>query len=299
LLFPGEDWREQVHAVSDVLGRRKIGPAASGRWASMVEQIEAYDGDVLISMEFLGPAHQENIGKVVTSFGHTPVEVVATLRDLGRAVPAMWQESLQNGGTCSWREYLDLLPDRGPVARAFWRQQGMGRIVDNWVQAVGADRVTLVTVPPPGAGPDVLWSRFFEAARVDGAGALDVPPVNQSLDAASAQVLRALNARLDETLKGQYRLVKYGLAKKVLLGRSGPRIGFVPPAWLVERSEVMLDRLAASGARVVGDLAELAPVTVPGIDPDDVPETELLAAYLDALHGSILHRARPRQPEPS
>jgi hypothetical protein len=297
VLFPGEAWRDQVLAVSDVLGRKQAGPAAIGRWASLVQQIEAYDGDVLVSMEFLGPARRDKVVDVVRSFEHTPVEVVATLRDLGRAVPAMWQESLQNGGTRRWGEYVDALHGKTDVARAFWRQQGMGRIVDNWAQAVGPGRATLVTVPPPGAESGLLWSRFLEATGVDGAGAVDVPPVNTSLDAASAQILRELNARLDGRLSAsQYRdLVKFGLAKRVLAARQGPQIGFDPPGWLVERSEVMVSRLAASGARVVGDLTDLAPVTVPGTNPEDVPESELVSACLDALQGSTLRQARPRR----
>jgi hypothetical protein len=170
----------------------------------------------------------------------------------------------------------------------------MGRIVDNWVAAAGPERVTLVTLPPPGARSEVLWSRFCEAAGIDGARAGDVPQGNTSLDAAAATVLRGLNARLDGGLSTEdYRdLVKFGLAKRVLAGRDGPPIGFVPGPWLMERSEQILDRLVASGVRVVGDLADLAPVAVPGVDPDDVADAELLAAAITALSGWTLRRAR-------
>jgi hypothetical protein len=160
VLFPGETWRDQVLAVSDVLGRKQAGPSATGRWAPFVAEIAAYDGDVVVSMEFLGPARPERIAAVVASFGVTPVRVVVTLRDLGRGVPSMWQESLQNGGSFRCGEYVAALPGKRKPARTFWRQQGMGRIVDNWCAAIGSERVTLATVPPSGAGSDVLWSRF-------------------------------------------------------------------------------------------------------------------------------------------
>jgi hypothetical protein len=298
VLFPGETWRDQVLAVGDVLGRKQVGPSATGRWASLVEEIARYDGDVVVSMEFLGPARPERIAAVVGAFGQTPVEVVVTLRDLGRGVPSMWQESLQNGGSFRFAEYVAALPGKRKPARTFWRQQGMARIVDNWCAAVGPERVTLVTVPPPGGGSDELWSRFCEAAAIDGAGATDAPLANTSLDAASAMALRELNARLDGGLSaGDYRdLVKFGLAKRVLAGRGGPAIGFVPMPWLVERSEQIVDRLAASGARVVGDLAELAPVEVPGIDPDDVPDADVLSAAVAALSASTLRRAQRASP---
>ena len=302
VLFPGAAWRDQVLAVSDVLARRQAGSVAAGRWEWLVEEAAAHDGAVVVSMEFLGPARPERIAEVVASFGDTPVEVVLTLRDLGRAVPAMWQEALQNGGTFGWHGYVDLLHGRRKPAQAFWRQQGMGRIVDNWVVAVGADAVTLVTVPPPGARPGLLWDRFCEAAGIPGEHCVEVRPANTSLDAASAMLLRELNEGLATdglSDRDYHSLVKFGLAKRVLAGRgTGPAIGFEPPAWLVQRSGEIVARLAASGARVVGDLSELNPVSVPGVDPDEVSAQDRLAAAVDALRGLTVRRAARRGARP-
>lgn len=298
VLFPGATWRDQVLAVSDVLGRKQAGPSSAGRWARLLDEVAAHDGTVVVSMEFLGPARPERIAAVVESFGDTTLDVVLTLRDLGRGVPAMWQEALQNGGTVGWRDYVDLLPGRRKPAQAFWRQQGMARIVDNWVSAVGADHVSLVTVPPPGAEPGLLWSRFCEAAGIRGEECVEVAPANTSLDAAAALVLRDLNARLeqDDLSVGDYHtLVKFGLAKTVMAGRrSGPPIGFDPPGWLVERSAEIAGRLASCGARVVGDLADLAPAVVPGVDPDTLSAQERLDAAVDILRDLTLRRANDR-----
>ncbi|WP_435743053.1 hypothetical protein [Nocardioides sp. SYSU DS0663] len=298
VLFPGETWRDQVLAVSDVLGRRQAGRAARGRWPGLVGEAGAHDGVVVVSMEFLGPAPPERIAAVVGAFAPTPVEVVVTLRDLGRAVPAMWQESLQNGGTTEWTEYVEGLAGGRDPARAFWRQQGMGRIVGNWVAAVGPDRTTAVTVPPPGAPPDLLWDRFCTAAHLDGSGAAEVRPANTSLDAASALVLLDLNRRLAEAgleKRDYHTLVKFGLAKRVMAARGGEPIGFAPPRWLRERAEEVTARVAATGARVVGDLADLTPVTVPGADPAGVPADVRLAAAVDVLAGATVQRAEQRR----
>lgn len=292
VLLPGERWRDQVLAVSDVLGRQQLASKSKGRWARLVAETASYDGVVMVSMEFLGPAPPEMIVKVVESFGATPVHAVLTLRDLGRTVPAMWQESLQNGGTFGWGEYVRLLDGRQTPAQAFWRQQGMGRIVDNWV--AGAASVSVVTVPPPGADPGVLWERFCDAAGLDALDAVAVPAANTSLDAASALVLRDLNQRLRDTdlATGDYhRLVKFELAKQAMPGREGPAIGFDPPAWLHERAVAIDDRLRASGARVVGDLADLAPQATLGIDPDTVGAEDRLAAAVDVLAAVTLARA--------
>ena len=297
VLLPGRRWRDQMLAVSDVLGRKQLAEKSAGRWATLVAEASAYDGCVAVSMEFLGPARPESIARVVESFGPAPVEAVVTLRDLGRTVPAMWQESLQNGGTFRWGDYVGMLDGRRAPAQAFWRQQGMGRIVDNWVAALGTDRVTLVTVPPPGAPTGLLWERFCDAAGLEALDAAPVDPVNTSLDAASAVLLRELNLVLadDDLPTGEYhRLVKFGLGKRALAGRGGAPIGFAPPEWLIQRAGRIEERRRATRARVVGDLAELAPVAVPGIDPATVAVDERLRAEVEELREVVL-RGRSSQ----
>ncbi|MDO9498334.1 MAG: hypothetical protein Q7J48_21690 [Nocardioides sp.] len=294
VLLPGQRWRDQMLAVSDVLGRTQLAEKSAGRWAALVAEATAYDGCVAVSMEFLGPARPEAIARVVESFGPTPVEAVVTLRDLGRTVPAMWQESLQNGGTFRWGDYVGMLGGRRTPAQAFWRQQGMGRIVDNWVAALGDERLKLVTVPPPGAPTGLLWERLCDAAGLEALDAAPVDPVNTSLDAASALVLRDLNEALrgDDLSRGDYhRLVKFELGKQAMAGRGGAAIGFAPPPWLLERAATIDARLRASGARVVGDLAELRPVVVDGVDPDSLTPDERLAAAVAVLRAGVLARA--------
>src|SRR5687768_4603756 len=56
VLFPGPTWARHVRAVSDFMGSRK---AAEGAWESLRDEINAYDGTAVISMEYLaalGPA---------------------------------------------------------------------------------------------------------------------------------------------------------------------------------------------------------------------------------------------------
>ena len=113
--------------------------------------------------------------------------------------------------------------------------------------------------------------------------------MNASLDVASAVVLRALNLALAERgeVDDGYRLMlKFRLAKQVMGARTGGRpIGFEPSPWLEERARSIVAKIQASGVRVVGDLAELTPFTVPGDDPDSVSADDALAAAVDALCG--------------
>ena len=232
VLFPSP-WKRQVQAVKDISARGlrdQPSLAEDGPWRSLVDDVRRWDGTAVLSMEFLGPRGLAKARQIVAACEPAEVEVVISVRDLARTIPAMWQESLQNRGTWTWEEYLAGVEgeDRtqpGP-GRAFWTRQDAPGITEVWQEAAGRDRVTVLTVPPPGAPPGLLWERFASLLPVDGAGIdLDVR-TNPSLGLASLLVLRELNQRLDadgRTLTGrQYeRVVKQLLAKRGLAGTRG------------------------------------------------------------------------------
>ena len=55
----------------------------------------------------------------------------------------------------------------------------------------------------------------------------------------------------------------------------------------------MIAGLDGLGVRVVGDLEDLRPLPVSGVDPADVPPDELLAATVDALAHLLLVWPKP------
>src|SRR4051812_42509113 len=110
--FPGGRWRSQILGVLDVLDQTRDGqvvPGSEGAWQHLLDELAAYDGTGVISMEFLGPTPPDYIEKVVASLRPAHVHVVMTVRDLGRNVPAMWQEGLKNRATWTWPEYLEAI----------------------------------------------------------------------------------------------------------------------------------------------------------------------------------------------
>lgn len=292
LLVPGTVWRDQVSAVADVLGRTRVASAPEeGAWQRMVDEIDAWPGAAVISMEFLGPVGVKRIERVVSSFPPGTVEVVVTARDLNRQVPAMWQETLKNGRSYTFDEYVEAVraPD-GPPGKTFWREQTIAAMCRRWSDAVGVDHVTLVTVPRPGAPAGELWRRFSEALGVDGAGVVEPPPANESLGAASVEVMRRLNALVEDLEFPTYApVVKHRLAKKVLARRrpDEPPLGFDVPEWLVPLAARMVRRVDELGVRVVGDLADLVPVPVPGVHPDSVSGDDRLDAAVAGLEGLV------------
>jgi hypothetical protein len=291
LLLPGRRWQDQVRGVAQVLEhRRVIVPPEEGAWQSLVDEIGAWDATGLISMEFLGAAGPRKIERVVASFPADTVEVVVTARDLNRTIPAMWQESLKNGAVFSFDEYVAAVHAHDGPGRVFWRQQAIAAMCRRWSEVIGVDRVTVVTVPPPGASRDVLWRRFAEATDLDPDGLEAHISSNESLGAASMEVMRRLNERLSDLDFPAYApTVKHRLAKRTLAARRDlePALGFPIPDWLPELSQRMIGRLRDLGVRVVGDLDDLTPVPVPGVPLATVSAEAQLDAAVAGLEAAV------------
>jgi len=156
----------------------------------------------------------------------------------------------------------------------------------------------VVTVPPPGAPQELLWERFCTTVGLAPAPFALAGSGNESLGAASAQLLRALNERLAGALTtADYnrlvkRLGKQGLAPR-RIGEEGERaIGYADP-WVAERAQGMIDGLTRLGVRVVGDLDELRPAPVQGVAPPDVPAEEQLDAAIAAMAHLLLVWPKP------
>lgn len=292
-LFPGEAWRHQVYGVMDVLGQTREGrvkPATVGAWQRLLDEIAAHEGTSVISMEFLAANPRDSLVRIVESLAPAKVEVVLTLRDLGRNIPAMWQEGLKNRDSWTWEEYIDGVrngdPDVPGVARRFWRHMSAALIARRWSSVVGPENTTLVTVPHTGASRDELWRRFCSVLGLDPAP-FELPGrANESLGAASALVLRSVNEQLAHLPARRYnRVVKHLLAKQGMAVRRGEEdtIGFTSARWLRKRSDRMVENLRRLDLPLVGSFEDLTPESVPGVDPSTVSLADREAAAVAAL----------------
>ncbi len=304
VLVPGARWNDQVMAVRQILGRGDRRP----RWDALARRIADHRGDAVVSMEFLGPAQEPAARRVVDALAPAEVEIVVTARDLNRTLPSMWQETIQNGRTWSWEDYHDdarrLAPgrerghaDRTTAGGTFWRQQHLARMMADWTRLVGRDRVTLVTLPHPGADPSELARRFAEASGVPLDPSVPVPRSNEALGLASALVLRRVNEELTaqglDFPQGQ-RLRKQVLAKSALvhLAREEPRLGLPVADWVVAQTEATRATLRAGDVRLVGDWADLDPVPVAGVSPADVDDAAVAHAAVTGLTAVLAHQIR-------
>jgi len=299
VLVPGKSWGVQSRAIQQAIG---VADQQRDVWEAMLAEVAAHRGTSMISMEFLGPAKPRRAKRIVEELGGD-VDVVLTVRDLNRTLVSMWQETIQNGRSWHWEDYhravAEAAPgqgegvhDRGSAAGSFWRQQHVVRLLDEWASVVGIDRVSLVTVPQPGADRSVLARRFGEATGVDFGTDPVVRTANESLGLASILALRRLNEVLDEqgvTSKAVFRLRKRFLAKTVLAARRSqePSLGLPVEDWVVQQTRETVAALGESGVRLVGDLADLEPVPVSGVQPADVPRELVAEAAVEALAALI------------
>lgn len=305
ILFPGRKWRLQVAAVLELIehgGPDQPPLTMDGPWGRMVRQIRHWDGPAVVSMEFLAARNVAKLEQFRAAFPNTPIEIVHTVRDLPRTVTAMWQEAMQNAWLCSWPEYLEAvrvadMSQRNP-GRWFWRHHDAAGIAERWSEVFGLENYTLITVPPSGSAPGLLWERF---ARVTGLPT-DLPTdvrANPSLGPASAMVLLELNKRLvDDPVVSHaayLKQVKKILAKDNLALRTGePKLG-LRERWVMKRGQEQIARLRRLGPRVVGTLDDLTPKKIDGVRIQDVSYEQQLAAAVDGLADLIRDRVRLNQ----
>jgi hypothetical protein len=308
LLFPGKNWLEQVRAVRDVRGQKGRGASAAdnGAWQSLVDEIKAWDGNAIVSMEWLGGATTAQVTRVVDSLAPSRVEVIITARDLARTIPAAWQEFLQNAEVWSWSEFLGSVtsenPRATPAGNLFWAQQDLGRILAVWRDSVSSEQLHVVTLPQTGAPAGELWSRFAQVLGIDGA-LYDAGGrgSNESLGRESTELMLRVNevARLREVEWKTYEemfkhaLAKRGLSKRKHVESPQRRLPAELEDWTRARTVELVKAIEASGASVVGDLKDLDPV----FDPDAEEEATDLEAVLEAAVEGLVALAKDRAAE--
>ncbi|HSX67157.1 hypothetical protein [Nocardioides sp.] len=312
LLYPAERFDGQFLAALDLMRLPWGGleREAVGAWDALARKVRDWDGPVIISHEILATAKPADIKRALTSLGHPgrEVRILVSVRDLARQIPAEWQENVKHRRGLRYRRFLEQIQDParpGKVAPWFWDAQDVPAILGRWAADLPADRVTLITVPPPGAPRDLLWQRFVEAFDLSGYKFdLFTERANPSMGVPETALLRRLNRAATKVVPPQhYRvLVRELLAHRTLALRTeSPRLG-VPPdvwEWADSLARGWVATLEERGYRVVGDLADLtpAPAKAEYADPDRPRERQVANAAVEALTALLVEAARLRDVE--
>ncbi len=206
---------------------------------------------------------------------------------------------MKHRSTKTMSDFVEDLQTDTEHRRWFWQVQDFAEVADRWGGSLPPSRVHVVTVPPAGARPGTLWTRFATLVGLDpDSFDTEVSRVNTSLGMEQTELLRRVNAELGDRLPlpGPYpTVVKNVLAHRILAARPGTRLALdaATTEFAVRRSREIADRLAAMRVDVVGDLAELvpdptpSPAPSPGTPYDSPPDDVLLEESIAALAGTL------------
>lgn len=295
-----------VWDLREMWAARENSEQLRGTWAKTVGRVREWAGPTaVLSSELFVYADESQAARALAAFGDAEVHVIYTARDLVRQVPAVWQERLKNQQTMPYEQFVvDVIgPAKTGMAKGFWSAQDAVTALRRWSQGLPPEHLHVVTTPPSGSPPDVLWDRFMSVLGLDGGKyRVDVPTLNTSMGAVEAEILRRLNKRHAQDMgpmayrkifrRGLFDVLNDVVADKV-------KIVLTPDEHnaLVERGRAMTDAITSAGYDVVGDLADLVPAEMsadtsaaPARRPADVKQAEVVETLLDIVFALLEQR---------
>ena len=292
-------------AALDLTGQRWGGPSghARGAWARLARDVRAQQGTSIVSHEILAAADGAAVARARRDLAGQELHVIVTLRDLSRALPAAWQESIKQGRVWSYRRFLNRARHDN-----VWFLHAMDpiRILGTWGAVVPPDRIHVVITPPTRDDQSLLWTRFAGVLGIDPAVATTRVDTNPSLGIHEVQLLRRLNRELGGRAHRDHR--EHHIVDAVLT--PGLRAGAddrtarlrLPPrchGWVSDLSAEWISWLEGSGYDIVGDLAELRPEpTDPAdwVDPDKSIDDTVATMAAEGLAAVIRDAAERKYP---
>jgi hypothetical protein len=245
-------------------------------WTTLVRQAQAHPNQLVsISAEAFAVSESLVIKQIVKDLGLDRLQVVITLRPLGKILPSQWQQDLHGAWlSLEFEEWLkktlkDVEPVKqiGPlqVPHQFWFRHRHDALLQRWIDAVGRDSITLV-VADDQRKSSLL--EHFEKLLSLSAGTLTSTGItrNQSMTLPEMQIMQRYGELLESSELGKKIVAqsRYHKALRILRkmrpeNENDARLAV--PAWSYERvSEIqheMVERMQASGVAVIGTLNQL------------------------------------------
>lgn len=267
---------------------------ARDTWAGLDTWVrERPENRLAISSEWFDDCTTEMITMLRESWGDR-IRVLITIRPLEKIFPSTWQQAIKTGAAYSYPEFLKPLL-RGPEdprtdrARRFWHRQDHAALVARWADVVGIENV--VVAVPDSHDRGHLY-RLTESLLGVTEGIL-VPSgvTNRSLTVPEITAVRLMYQTVlpVESRQQQHRWLQRGAVLHLVENRKPPKgeARLTTPAAAVARireiNQDVVQRLAASGVSVIGDLNQL--VSKAPLPPED-PELE--SATIDPQIAALL-----------
>ena len=245
-------------------------------WTTLVRQAQAHPNQLVsISAEAFAVSESLVIKQIVNDLGLDRLQVVITLRPLGKILPSQWQQDLHGAWlSVEFEEWLrQTLKEARPIKKIgplqvphqFWFRHRHDARLQRWIDAVGRDRITLV-VADDQRKSSLL--EHFEKLLSLSAGTLTSTGItrNQSMTLPEMQIMQRYGEQLESSELGK-KIVAQSRYHKALriLRKMRPEnendARLIVPAWSYERvgeiQHEMVERMQASGVAVIGTLNQL------------------------------------------
>jgi hypothetical protein len=297
MLFPGRkifDHNLVLMAVQAPESESGRNPRAEQTWQALQAEIGDWPGDAILTNEWFVRATDEQASRARRALDGAELHLVYTARAYVQQIPAGWQETLKRGLSRTLPEFVAGLGD--DTAKYSWWTLDPVRALSRWAgDAIPASRVHVVTVPPKGSEPGLLWRRFAGVLGIDpDAYDLETAEPNASLSAEAVALLQRLGPELRTAVDAdrghwteQYRWIRGLLSHRMLAAIPGSPIGIDPglAATLHHRSVAAADAISHAGYDLVGDLDDLRLTGSPpgSRDPATVTDAELLDVATDLI----------------
>jgi hypothetical protein len=278
------------YRVANELMRRKslrTRQVPQGAWRRMRAAVLRAPGDVVMSCERYSLFGVEHARRVLEDLDDRELHVVLTLRDLVAVLPARWQEGIKNGGSATWAQFQDRIAEDPARLRRMTRAMST---LETWAAALPAERIHVVTVPPPSAPRTLLFERFCEALGADPTRleTLEAARANPSMDLVTTELIRRVNAQGARKLSGpaQQSEIKSFLARELTTqSRGRPELTAAVLEATKGETQALVRRIETGGFHVVGELNDLTSSTssAPTGTGVDVDPEELLDAAAVAV----------------
>lgn len=298
VIYAGKGRQHQMAALALTGGRGMRGdrPADQNDWEQLVSEVRQTAAKrVIVSSEYFDEVTNEIAQHVVDSFGSDRVHVVVTLRPVAKIMPSAWQQYVRNGLRQAYPNWLEGMLNKPPYDKptpSFWRRHHHDVLVERWVKILGPERVAVVVLDE---SDSQSLMRTFERF-VGLPSELLVPETgweNRSLTAAETELVRLVNVEYhgQNWAPSIYNnVIRLGLIKQMQRREPGhDEPGIATPKWAIDKANEIgaaaAERIQATGARIVGDLAWLSAVRPKDSDSDPAPLP--IQAATEALVGAI------------
>jgi hypothetical protein len=308
VLYPATPDDLMFRAALDVRGAHKAWGLrrkdVQGAWDELAARARAHIGTTIVSQELLAGACTRQADEALSMLKGLDVHVVVTAQDAARQLVSAWQEGVEHGRRLSFAEFAAAVHHGGGgLADQFHDLHDLPGVLGRWGRWLPAENVHVVTVPPVGADPRLLWARFARAAGFDPDG---FPPVgrrraDESLGNDATGLLRRVNLALDGRLRqpDYGRIVGRRVVSALLAADTSP--GPVIPTTLHDASvpvgKLWVKELDRAGYVVHGDLADLVPAAPDPVDrhPDEVAPGAQVELAAEVVAELLLDLARAQE----